>query len=91
MKFAANGDLNMVQAVVQKYGGDSNFDINEKGGWNSSTALMIAAQNKHIDIVDYLISQQADINITNDIGKLYHIRIEVSYWNNTFHQSALVS
>ena len=52
------GDLVQVQSFV------GNFDINAKGE-NDETALIIAAQAGYADIIQLLLSLNADVNIPN--------------------------
>jgi len=60
---AANGKLNLVKDLVSK-GADVNHQ--DDYGW---TALMIAAWNRHLDIVKYLVKEgKANVNIENKYG-----------------------
>ena len=44
---------------------DSILNLNEKGGWNDSTALHKAAEYGRVDVIDFLMTKGADVNTTN--------------------------
>lgn len=60
---AINGDLEAVKRIV-----DSNLeDINMKNQ-NGSTPLILAASSSHLDVVSYLITKGANIELVNSFG-----------------------
>ena len=47
---------------------DRNLDINQKGGWNNSTALMLAVQKKQTNVIDFLLNNKVRIDEQNIAG-----------------------
>ncbi len=64
---ASDGDLHLVREMVQ-----AGADINETTMY-SETPLMRAAERGHTDVVEYLISQGADLYVENIYG--YDVRV----------------
>ncbi|MEJ6950468.1 ankyrin repeat domain-containing protein [Natronospora cellulosivora (SeqCode)] len=57
------GDLELVKQLF-----DKNIDIDYQCKENGNTALILASKNGHIDVVEYLLSQGADINRVNNLS-----------------------
>ena len=45
---------------------NSILNLNEKGGWNGSTALHKAAEYGRVDVTEFLMTKGADVNCTNE-------------------------
>ena len=60
---ARRGSLDAVKGAVA-----SGVDLNSQCSGNRSTALIAAAYRGHIDIVEFLLQQHADVNLSNDDG-----------------------
>jgi hypothetical protein len=66
MLAAANGFLDEVTSIIN----NGTCNVNEKGGWNMSTPLILASFSNHINVVKYLLSQRdIEVNLSNDIGE----------------------
>jgi ankyrin repeat protein len=63
MIYSANGKI----ALVERLCADPTTNIDEQKGWNKVTALMLAAQNNHVQVVRYLHEKGADINLCNSM------------------------
>eukprot|EP01080_Neovahlkampfia_damariscottae_P004838 gene4838-8423_t len=61
--FSANGDLESLKKVVE----ESSLNLNE-GDYDKRTALHLASEEGHIEIVEYLLSKNADVNVTDRWG-----------------------
>ena len=59
---SANNKLSLVK-MFKNVGADLNA-VDDYG----QTALMLAAHNEHVDVVDYLIENGVDVNIINNRG-----------------------
>lgn len=60
---ARRGSLDAVKGALA-----SGVDLNSQCSGNRSTALIAAAYRGHIDIVEFLLQQHADVNLSNDDG-----------------------
>ena len=80
--FAKAGDLAEVQSQV------SNFDINAKGQYDE-TALVKAAEYGRTDVVKFLLTLNADVNIPS-VSKLKIISVHPSYLLYTLLFSTIV-
>eukprot|EP01031_Cornospumella_fuschlensis_P025099 gene25099-30313_t len=68
MLASANDRLEEVKELC-KSSGDVSALVNNRGGWNKCTALLLAAQAGHASIVSYLIEEgRADVGACNDVG-----------------------
>ncbi len=57
------GDLTSIKYLVE----NTSADVN-KGNLNGKTSLILAAENGHLDVVNYLITQKASIFIMDNMG-----------------------
>ena len=55
------GDLDGVQAAFE-----NGADIEERGGWLERTGLHYACDKGHIDIMKYLLDQQANVGAVDE-------------------------
>eukprot|EP01031_Cornospumella_fuschlensis_P024189 gene24189-29258_t len=68
MLASANDRLEEVKELC-KSSEDVSALVNNRGGWNKCTALLLAAQAGHASIVSYLIEEgRADVGACNDVG-----------------------
>ena len=56
LKKDENGEIDKANSIL---------DLNEKGGWNESTALHKAAEYGRVDVIEFLMNEGADVNIEN--------------------------
>ena len=64
----ANGDISKIRMMcaVISIGGCRGCDFQNAYG---QTGLMIASSHGHLNVVEYLIRREADVNIKDDSGK----------------------
>ena len=66
---AETGDSQWLRSLYSHY----NIDVNTSNE-HTNTALLLSAENGHVDCVKYLLQQGADINITDEWGNTALIR-----------------
>ena len=64
MRASAKGHKDDVVEQVEKM----NADVNFPWGWNKSTALMLASRALNFEIVEYLLSKNADATLVNHLN-----------------------
>jgi ankyrin repeat protein len=68
-KAAKTGDITLIDNLLKS----KDIDINEKEGLLLRTALMLASQNGHKDIVYTLLAHKADVNF-KDVRIIFKIK-----------------
>ncbi|XP_046577493.1 ankyrin repeat and KH domain-containing protein mask-like [Haliotis rubra] len=61
MVACTSGNVNIVKHLLST----KLFDINERGGWNTATPVMMAARRGHYDVYHLLVTQGADLSLTD--------------------------
>ena len=64
-------DFEQVKLIIDENRENLANYINERKGWNESSALMLAALCNRVNMIELLLKNNADPNLQNNLGIIY--------------------